>query len=220
MSSVIIVDTIKWTICRLRYSRLVRVKAAEATSPGSGTGYSAGSVQETLLEERFVQEEITSGDKDSVLEKAIERIIAPSVGGGGGGGGGSGGGGAGVSGAKAIDIVPGSSNSSSRSASVLREHSNSVSIGSEDVPRGTGEAMFNASTPAALADVPRGECKAVILAALAEVVRDALQSSEAPDSPTEAAVQGSASVREDAKPRSILREAVTSWFERVDAGEA
>ena len=190
------------------------------------------------LDERFVQQPILS--TDSVLSQAIERVIAQGVAGSGTGPGsgigigtsaGTAGGGssanAGVnsdsvtSGGDTVDssaVSTDNSDRSSRSASIRHGRRESVSAGPEEPyptqPRYTNPsptAPYLPLTPLGLEEVPRAECKTVILSALEEIVRDVVQGKGHADD--------SCAVEDDDGEPSLLRQAVRSWLENIESGE-
>lgn len=245
ISSAIIVDTANLAITRVTYSRLIRTKPViDASTPNSGNGPSAtvagapptaAPSQETqLIDERFVEEPIMS--TDSVLMRAIERVIAQGVAGTGhfsSGGPGdnrvgtdhvtSGGGLGGDSAADSSGISTGDSARSSRSASIKRGRRGSSSVGPDEAhplrPRYVNPsptAPYPPLTPLGLEEVPRAECKTVILSALEEIVREVVENKDR-DERTDDSEEGGAK-DEDGEP-SVLRHAVQVWLESVDMGE-
>jgi hypothetical protein len=74
---------------------------------------------------------------------------------------------------------------------------------------GEGEGEASASYhPTAPPEIPRGECKAVVLGALAEVVREVLESRDK---------NGGGTTRRGKE--SVLRQAALAWLESVESGE-
>ncbi|CAK7228129.1 hypothetical protein SBRCBS47491_006799 [Sporothrix bragantina] len=263
ISSAIVVDAAKLTITRVSYSRLVRPKPTpDVTTPNSANGPPTPVTTTTTttapatvpaqemqqLDERFVEEPIVS--TDSVLTKAIERVIAQGVAGSGTNI--SGGTGVGVgfdhlnlhSGAEStVDssgISTDNSARSSRSASIRRgrRDSSSVGIASDEQylppsrPRFVNPsptAPYSPLTPLGLEEVPRAECKTVILSALEEIVRDVVQSKDKDDQTTDGAqsdVHAASTSKTtgtgystDKEEPSVLRNAVQSWLENIDMGE-
>ncbi|EPE10148.1 hypothetical protein F503_05243 [Ophiostoma piceae UAMH 11346] len=189
------------------------------------------------VDERFVQEPIIS--TDSALSQAIERVIAQGIAGSGTGTGtGTGtsadtaGGDIGAnvdasfdsitSGENTVDssaISTDNSGHSSRSASVRRGRRESLLVGPEE-PYPTQPRYVNPSptspylplTPLGLEEVPRAECKTVILSALEEIVRDVVQGKSHADG-------DSCAVEDDDGEPSLLRQAVRSWLENIESGE-
>lgn len=249
ISSAIVVDAARLTITRLSYSRLVRPKVTpDVSTPNSASGPPTVATvtmpatvpsQEMLqLDERFVEQPIIS--TDSVLTKAIERVIAQGVAGSGttsGGGGGAVGSGfehlnihSGESAVDSSGISTDNSARSSRSASIRRGRRDSSSIGPDEPypparPRYVNPsptAPYSPLTPLGLEEVPRAECKTVILSALEEIVRDVVQSKDKDDQGDEGpSDHQSAASKDDADKEapSVLRSAVQSWLENVDMGE-
>ncbi|CAK7211845.1 hypothetical protein SCUCBS95973_001262 [Sporothrix curviconia] len=277
ISSAIVVDAVKLTITRVSYSRLVRPKVTpDVSTPNSANGpptpvtttapatIPAHEMQQ--LDERFIEEPIVS--TDSVLTRAIERVIAQGVAGSGtntfsaGTGTGSVGVGIGVGGFEHLNLHSGgestvdssgistdNSGRSSRSASIRRGRRDSSSIGmgpdeqhmAPSRPRlvnPSPTAPYSPLTPLGLEEVPRAECKTVILSALEEIVRDVVQSKDKDDhdqttdggqSEVHAAstskMGGSGGGDGDGgdtahkEEPSVLRNAVQSWLENIDMGE-
>lgn len=256
ISSAIVVDAAKLTITRISYSRLVRPKVTpDVSTPNSANGpptpatatmpATVPSQEMQQLDERFIEEPIIS--TDSVLTKAIERVIAQgvagsgtsAVGGSGGGAGGSGAGGAFEhlnihSGESTVDSSGISTDNSARSssASIRRGRRDSSSIGPDELyppsrPRYVNPsptAPYSPLTPLGLEEVPRAECKTVILSALEEIVRDVVQSKDKDDQvdegqgPTDQPAVSSKDDTDKEEP-SVLRSAVQLWLENVDMGE-
>ncbi|KJR85695.1 uncharacterized protein SPSK_08316 [Sporothrix schenckii 1099-18] len=257
ISSAIVVDATKLTITRVSYSRLVRPKATpDVSTPNSANSpptpvtaslpTTVPSQEMEQLDERFVETPIVS--TDSVLTKALERVIAQGVAGSGASAVGAGGGvssvgGAGVGGSfEHVNIHSGEStvdssglstdNSarSSRSASIRRGRRDSSSVGPDEPypparPRYVNPsptAPFSPLTPLGLEEVPRAECKTVILSALEEIVRDVVQSKDRDDQADDGLRDHPATSSKDDGDKeapSVLRSAVQSWLENVDMGE-
>ena len=187
MSNVIVADTTTFTITRLRYRRLVRPKpSAHKDTPslsGAANPYNSATLTpaispyETQLEEEFIEEPIVTLDEG--LIEAVERVLAHSG-----------------------DVSKGSSNCSSRSASVRRARSNSESTEPDDQQRPR-------LPPPTQGEVPRGECKTVVLSALEEIVREVINAKHREGEP-------SAETREK---ESALRGAVRLWLESVELGD-
>lgn len=244
ISSAIVVDAAKLTITRVSYSRLVRPRpAAEASTPNSnGSPTPATSAMPVTvpspemqqLDERFVEEPIVS--TDGVLARAIERVIAQGVSGSGTNSG------IGVEfehlnihsgGESTVDssgISTDNSARSSRSASIRRGRRDSSSPGPDDQhpparPRFVNPsptAPYSPLTLLGVEEVPRAECKTVILSALEEIVREVVQNQDK-DDPTDGVqsdVRASSSKADgDKEEPSVLCSAVQSWLESVDKGE-
>ncbi|KAB5523985.1 folliculin-interacting protein N-terminus-domain-containing protein [Coniochaeta sp. 2T2.1] len=190
VSSAIIADATNFTVTRIRYRRLVKPKALlpergtpvlSASFPASYTSSlltPAISPYEVQLEEEFHEEVIDSAD--DLLVEAVEKVIALSA-----------------------DASKGSSNCSSRSASKRRERSNSESTQSD--------GPSSSSTAAALAvptEVPRAQCKTVILSALEEIIQQVLEKRDR-------GAHGNTETDEE----NVLRRAVRGWLDAVDQGD-
>ncbi|CAK7266418.1 hypothetical protein SEPCBS119000_002019 [Sporothrix epigloea] len=244
VSNAIIVDAAELTITRISYSRLLRPKLRQGMStptsgnspsnPGATAKPATAAVQEMMqLDERFVEESILS--TDSVLTKAIERVIAH--------------------GATAnsmntslnadvsfehLDVhgeaettagsnVHSTDNSvhSSRSPSVQRGRRDSSS-GRRDEADPSPAVPYSSLASAGLEEVSRAECKSVILSALEEIVRDVVQSKDRNErmagggqsdvlaTSTSTAEAPHASEKAES---SVLRNAVQSWLESIDMCE-
>ncbi|KAK1988447.1 folliculin-interacting protein N-terminus-domain-containing protein [Colletotrichum cereale] len=190
VSSALIADTTTHTIKRIRYRRLIRPKpfidrSAPLGSAGSSAYGAAPMTPSILPYETQLDDEFVEepiASLDEVLIEAVERVIAQSN-----------------------EVSKQSSSSSSRSTSKRRDRSNSeasVSVDSHHTPR----------IPMAPQEVPRDQCKTVVLSALDEIIRDVIEERDhdAPD----ATVQQSDRDRE-----STLREAVRIWLDAVDSSE-
>ncbi|RDW69718.1 hypothetical protein BP6252_08738 [Coleophoma cylindrospora] len=185
ISSAIIADTTNFTIKRIRYSRLVKLKDMEHTTANAadtmsryGNVYSTAQltpsfdIYDSHMEEKFVEEAIIS--MDETLIEAVERIIAQSG-----------------EGSKATSAC------SSRSTSVkagVRERSDS---GPELKPTTNHIARHP--------EVPRNECRKMVLNALEEIVKEVAESRR----------EGG----ETEEKESVLREGVRSWLVNVETME-
>ena len=187
ISSAVIADTTNFTIKRIRYRRLVKLKDvdhATASIPPSldsryGNVYSTAQLTPSIdvcdshIEERFVEEPIIS--MDETLIEAVERIIAQSG-----------------QGSKTTSVA--SSRSTSRKGG-NRERSNS-------------DAKTH-PVPEHRLEVPRNECKKMVLRALEEIVREVAESRK----------EGGEIEEEQEKTESFLREGVRSWLVNVETME-
>ncbi|CAK7567795.1 MAG: hypothetical protein SEPTF4163_005764 [Sporothrix epigloea] len=257
VSSAIVVDTARLAITRVSYSRLLRPKSSGGKStpnslnspptPVTAAAPATASVQEmVVLDERFVEEPIVS--TDSVLTKAIERVIAHGFSSNG------------INTSRETDIdverlnvhsgaestaytaessVNSTVNSvrSSRSASLQRDFRDSSSGRRDEAHPPPSDTRFvdpsssvahSSLKPRGLEEVPRAECKSVILSALEEIVRDVVQSKDRDDQTTDGsqsdATVASASNTDVPDPTgkeapSVLRNAVQSWLESIDMCE-
>ena len=233
VSSALIADSTDFSIRRIRYRRLVRPKAAVAAERGTPILSSSVNTMssalmtplispyEQPLQEEFVLEPIVTLD-DTLIE-AVERVIAH--------GGGNGGGAASKE----------SSQSSSRSTSKRRESfadllaaaAATTSIAVDSALGGAGgdsqspdrsQHQTQGQSPSAPSqhqhqqqqqqEVPRGECKTVVLSALENIARDVAQSKEEREDLVRTSTRGAQHVREK---ESVLREAVRAWVDGVEA---
>jgi hypothetical protein len=181
ISSAIIADTTNFTIKRIAYRRLVKLKDVNQHTPSLphsldsryGNVYAAAQLTPAVdvygghIEERFIEEPIIS--MDETLIDAVERIIAHS-------------------------------GQGSKTSSVCSSRSTSRRGGNRE--RSNSDAKFPA-VPEHRLEVPRNECKKMVLSALEEIVREVAESrKDGGDAETE---------RE-----SFLREGVRSWLVNVE----
>ncbi|KAH6856533.1 folliculin-interacting protein N-terminus-domain-containing protein [Chaetomium sp. MPI-CAGE-AT-0009] len=221
VTSAIVADTTTFTITRIRYRRLVRLRphtqspqqqpnnAAVGPTPlTTSTTASSNpppSVFDVQLKEEFIEEPVVAFD--DVLIEAVERVIAS----------------AGTSTETTVSKV--SSTSSSRSTSKRREREagrrDSVSASSTTASVSADLRCSGASsttqgllpvlgtggstTPQ---EVPRSQCKTVLLGALEDIIQDVIGEREHE-------LEGAMGNRERESP---LREAVRGWIENVDSG--
>lgn len=195
ISSAIVADTTNFTIKHIRYRRLIKPAVSTPGLPllSSRYGNVYSSVSDTpggyggQLDEMFVEEPIIS--MDDTLIDAVERIIA-----------------------KSGNASRTASTSSSRSPSrkgVGRRRSNSEAF----------EPERSEQTPArdSHLEVPRTECKKMVLTALEEIVRSVVDSREkegAPATPHER-YEGKLGATERER-ESFLREGVRAWLGSVE----
>ena len=210
VSSALIADSTDFSIRRIRYRRLIKLKSgAERTTPllssSVNTMSSANmtpliSPYEQHLQEDFIEEPIVTLD-DTLIE-AVERVIAHGS-----------------------DVSKDSSQCSSRSTSKRRESfadllaaaaasttASSAGLGAapeSEVPQGTQPRKGSPQQ----GEVPRGECKTVVLSALENIARDVTQKKSEREDLGQATGGGSRSREKE----SVLREAVRSWVEGVEA---
>jgi len=213
VSTALVADTTTFSITRIRYRRLVRLKpVTDRQTPvvvGSYntavlTPVAAVSPYEIQLKEEFIEEPIF--ELDDVLVDAVERVVAMGA-----------------------DLSKTGSGASSRSTSKRRERRDSTSTQSEvHFPahiQGQGHTQhgLSASVGAAvgLQEVPRSQCKAVLLSALEEVIREVIEEKEAQrergGGGYEEGTRVSALVR-GRNTETVLREAVRGWLDGVDFG--
>ncbi|KAK3323494.1 folliculin-interacting protein N-terminus-domain-containing protein [Cercophora scortea] len=194
VSTAIVADASAFTITRIRYRRLVRLKPISDRTPvplatSASTQSSAlltpsiPAPHETQVKDEFTEEILSS--LDDVLVEAIERIMGMGA-----------------------DASKGSSSSSSRSTSKRRDRSNSTSTQSETHPQGLAVPQ----------EVPRSQCKTVVLSALEEIIREVIETREHEDYEVGGgAVPGKDSTRREQV--GPLREAIRSWLEHVDMSD-
>lgn len=213
VSSALIADSTTFSIRRIRYRRLVKPNPAAATpllstSVGSSVLLTPMiSPYEVHLQDEFIEDEIVTLD-DTLIE-AVERVTA---------------------------LGSESSQNSSRSPSKRRE---SLAAGEALTQLTTTAAVAPAegmsedarsSNAAAAADttqtqtpalqqqqqqeVPRGECKTVVLSALEHIAKDVVHARE----DEERSQEGRGARRGRRDKESVLREAVRTWVEGVEAG--
>jgi len=195
ISSAIVADTTNFTIKHIRYRRLVKPAVSTPTLPAIYSRY--GNIYSTpsggpggvggQLDEMFIEEPIIS--MDETLIEAVERIIAQSG-----------------------NASRTASTCSSRSPSckgVGRERSNSVSYDAKNGVRVHGRETH--------LEVPRNECKKMVLTALEEIVRSVVDSREKeglPATPHER-YEGKLGATERER-ESFLREGVRAWLGSVE----
>ncbi|KAJ4390547.1 hypothetical protein N0V93_004143 [Gnomoniopsis smithogilvyi] len=189
VSSALIADSTTFSIRRIRYRRLVRPNAA--ATPLVSTSVSSSvlltpmiSPYEVHLQDEFIEDEIVTLD-DTLIE-AVEKVTA---------------------------LGSESSQNSSRSPSKRRESvaaSETLAITATE-----SEDAKSAETPMpAYQEVPRGECKIVVLSALEHIAKEVVHTRENDDGQSQA-LQG---VRHRRDKESVLREAVRTWVDDVEAG--
>ncbi|KAK4156519.1 hypothetical protein C8A00DRAFT_12532 [Chaetomidium leptoderma] len=267
ITSAIVADATTFTITRIRYRRLIRLKppgAPDRTSPAAPptpsppitmtTTTSSGTTSttnpavsyEVQLKEEFIEEAVVAFD--DVLVEAVERVVASA-----GCGSGAESTATATATATAVSKVS-SSTSSSRSTSKRRERERSDSISAElrcppppsssnssghqqhqqqgqglvllpVVVEGPGGGRGGAAAAAALPqEVPRSQCKAVLLSALEDIIQDVLGEREQEElllDGSSSSSRGGHHHRERERERereSPLREAVRGWIENLDLG--
>lgn len=214
VSSALIADSTTFSIRRIRYRRLVRPKVpVERTTPllssSINTMSSAAltpmiSPYEQYIQDEFVEEPIVTLD-DTLIE-AVERVTAHGN-----------------------EMSKEGSQTSSRSGSKRRESLadtlalaslTAAAPGDGEDARSTNTQTQQLATSMQL-EVPRGECKTVVLSALETIARDVVQSRD--DEEEESGRTSAATVRAGGRQRrrekeSVLREAVRTWIEGVESG--
>ena len=210
VTSAIIADTTTFTITRIRYRRLIRLKPgsgghlAAPTTPISPAPPSLGARSNQSYDvqmEEFIEEPVINFD--DMLVEAVEKVVASG------------------SGAAAETVSKVSSTSSSRSTSKRRERerSNSLSTGSE--ARSTTAPVHGGLGAPLQQEVPRSQCKTVLLSALEDIIQDVIadkeQEQEQEDGQGHRHGHGQVMEREREREReSPLREAVRGWIESMD----
>ncbi|TQN72214.1 hypothetical protein CSHISOI_03273 [Colletotrichum shisoi] len=190
VSSALIADTTTHTIKRIRYRRLIRPRpftdrSAPLGSAGS-SAYSAAPMTPSILPyETQLDDEFVEepiASLDEVLIEAVERVIAQSN-----------------------EVSKQGSSNSSRSTSKRRDRSNSEASVSAD-------SHHTTRIPVASQEVPRDQCKTVVLSALDEIIRDVIEERDhdTPDATLQAL---------DRDRESTLREAIRVWLDAVDSSE-
>ncbi|SPQ19969.1 c24e4c6a-50af-4835-88d6-444684482ba9 [Thermothielavioides terrestris] len=233
VTSAIVADTTTFTITRIRYRRLVKVKQSGAatrnshlapTTPSSSHTHSTAppatqaadppSPTEVQLQEEFIEEPIVVFD--DVLIDAVERVIAAA--------------------GTDTTVSKVSSTSSSRSTSKRREReghapterrdslpatSDARTCPSQGQSQAQGQAQrqrphHELAVTAGPQEVPRSQCKTVLLSALEDIIQDVIAEREELQQQPE----GPSAHRTDARDReSPLRQAVRGWIESVDSGD-
>ncbi|KAF9873198.1 hypothetical protein CkaCkLH20_09361 [Colletotrichum karsti] len=187
VSSALIADTTTHTITRIRYRRLIRPKpfldrVAPLGSAGSSS-YSAAPMTPSILpyETQLDDEFIEEpiASLDEVLIEAVERVIAQSS-----------------------EVSKQSSSNSSRSTSKRRDRSNSEASASVD-------SHHTTRIPVPSQEVPRDQCKTVVLSALDEIIRDVIEERDHENADSNS--------HTDRDRESALREAVRIWLDAVDS---
>lgn len=187
VSTAIVADTTNFTIKRFRYRRLVRPKIA--VDRGSGYTLTAGSSYmtpalspyEQPIEDKIEEEDLVT--LDEALIDAVERVIAHSS-----------------------DVSKETSATSSRSVSKRREDRRDSAASEAPSPRD--------ARPSAQLDfheVPRVECKTVVLSALENIVQEVVQQREKENQRSDYLA--------NREKESALRVAVRGWLDNVEAND-
>ncbi|KAI0161885.1 folliculin-interacting protein N-terminus-domain-containing protein [Hypoxylon sp. FL1284] len=189
VSTAVIADTTNFTIKRYRYRRLVKPKPVDRSTPSYLNPYGSSQITPALSPyEQPIRDKVDVEDLvtfDEALIDAVERVIAHSS-----------------------DVSKGSSATSSRSASKRRDRRGSEisEIAPEhDIP--PSQANYQ--------EVPRAECKTVVLSALSNIVQEVAEQRERE-------IEGSSKIISYEMMRekeSALRGAVRSWLESVELGD-
>ncbi|TDZ61183.1 hypothetical protein CTRI78_v004443 [Colletotrichum trifolii] len=189
VSSALIADTTTHSITRIRYRRLIRPKpipdrSAPLGSAGSSAYGAAPMTPSILPYETQLDDEFIEepiASLDEVLIEAVERVIAQSS-----------------------EVSKQSSSNSSRSTSKRRDRSNSEASASV-------ESHHTTRIPVAAQEVPRDQCKTVVLSALDEIIRDVIEERDHENADTNS--------HADRDRESALREAVRVWLDAVESSE-
>ncbi|KAH7031421.1 folliculin-interacting protein N-terminus-domain-containing protein [Microdochium trichocladiopsis] len=192
VSSALVADTTNFTIKRIRFRRLVKPKVIMDRGSGSaGFLTAAASVMTPALSpyEKPIKEHFEVEELftwDEDLIDAVEKVIAHG-----------------------LDSSKQGSTTSSRSASKRRDRRDSeISV--------LDQNENNASSQLGYSEVPRAECKTVVLSALSGLVQSIVDRRERDAHNTEDTSELYRSVRER---ESVLRLAVKSWLETVESGD-
>lgn len=205
VSSALIADSTDFSIRRIRYRRLVKPKAtAERTTPLMSSSINTMSTAaitpmispyEQHLQDEFIVDSIVT--LDDTLIDAVERVIAHNS-----------------------EPSKDNSQSSSRSPSKRRESladtltalvpTSSAAVESEDDTRSTENQPYLPGPQ----EVPRGECKTVVLSALEHIAKHVVTTKDEEHGHTQSNRGG----RQGRDKESVLREAVRAWIDGVDAG--
>ncbi|KAI1339467.1 folliculin-interacting protein N-terminus-domain-containing protein [Xylariaceae sp. FL0016] len=190
VSSAIVADTTTFTIKRLRYRRLVIPKPAADRTPSHYLSPYGSSVMTPALSpyEQPIEDKIEEEvlvTLDDALIDAVEKVIMQSS-----------------------DVSKVTSAASSRSVSKRRERRDSVA--SEPV-----EDPGQTDTRLDIQEVPRAECKTVVLSALSSIVQDVVDQRE---------IESHSSSRDapyfiKREKESALRAAIRAWIESVEGGD-
>ncbi|KAK8079373.1 hypothetical protein PG997_007191 [Apiospora hydei] len=212
VSSAIIADTTNFTIKRLSYKRLIRPKFSPDRSSGgtqthlSSTGgypFSSASLMtpalspyEQPLNEKIEEEVLVT--LDETLIEAIERVVAlPSD-----------------------HSSKNSSATSSRSASKRRERRDSELSSDQQHQQANNATDTTAAVPTAPMDVhqevPRAECKSVVLGTLEGIVQDVVDQREKEGHSPSSRVRYAPQKAKE----SVLRTAIRGWLDTVELGDA
>lgn len=207
VSTALVADTTTFTVTRIRYRRLVRLKpSADRNAVAFSSTYATAlmtpsivSPYEMHLKEEFIEEPVFS--LDDTLVDAVERVIAVG------------------------DLSKAGSAASSRSTSKRRQ---SLSVEAELTAAAAAAAAASSSQSQASEsqgdglsvaatgqwqEVPRSQCKSVLLSALEEVIREVMENreDEREEGPGTSHARGKGV-------ETVLREAVRAWLEGVDLG--
>ena len=196
VSTAIVADTTNFTIKRLRYRRLVKPKVPADRSSGyvpvAGSYMTpALSPYEQPIEDKVEEEDLVT--LDEALIDAVERVIAHSR-----------------------DASKDASAASSRSVSKRRaEERRGSEVSEAPSPRDPSLPPPRASAQFDPREVPRIECKTVILSALENIVHEVVQQRERDSQRGETNNTHQANREKE----SALRTAVRVWLDNVEAAD-
>lgn len=190
ISSVLIADTATHTTKRIRYRRLIRPRPwAERPAPMGSAGssvYGTALLTPSVMPYEHQLEDEFIEEKFASLDDVLTEAVERVI-------------------AQGLDTSKHNSSSSSRSTSKGRGRSNSDASESEE----------SHTVPHMVQEVPRGECKSVVLSALHDIIRDVVEKREHEGEGRNG--NGGRVVREEQE--SVLREAVRGWLDNMDASE-
>ena len=200
ISSALVADTTNFTITHIRYMRLIKLKdnidtatpsVTHSTESRYGNVYTAAQITPNPdLYDGHIEEKFVEEQlvsMDDTLIEAVERIIAQS-------------------GQASKNSSPCSSRSASRKGGAGRDRSNS-----DAKPHGTTGVFGNHL------EVPRNECKKMVLSALEEIVREVAESRSIEEG--EGHEQRKERGRGAFERESFLREGVRCWLGNVEGLE-
>ncbi|KAG6010106.1 hypothetical protein E4U21_000140 [Claviceps maximensis] len=185
VSSVLIANTMNSTISRIVYRRLVRSNAVPDGLNGRAIMTPSVLPYEIQLEEEWLEESNLSYDES--LKRAVDRIVCPNV-----------------------DANRASSSKSSRTSSdahVSLENGKTTKDALSEIRR---LAKADSAVPIA----PRVQCKTVILSALEDMFREAVENRDG------GGMGVTKNNRRQRQNQSILRDAVQHWVTSMDAIES
>ncbi|KAI1098307.1 folliculin-interacting protein N-terminus-domain-containing protein [Jackrogersella minutella] len=190
VSTAIIADTTNFTIKRLRYRRLVKPKMpVDRNNTSYLTPYGSSLMTPALSPyEQPIEDKIEEEELfsfDEALIDAVERVIAHSS-----------------------DVSKGSSATSSRSPSKRRGRRDSEVSQVTEQDSTTCQLDFQE-------EVPRAECKMVVLSALSGIVQDVVDQRERENQ----AASPTTPYEMNREKESLLRTAVRTWLETVELTE-
>jgi len=206
VATALVADTTAFTLTRIRHRRLVKLRHIvdhnmAVGAPATPSAHTPSAIISTdQVKEEFIEEPIF--ELDDLVTDAVERIIALSA-----------------------DMSKSGSGASSRSTSKRRERRDSSSTQLEVLVPGHASTQLSQQEvrtllgSGAAQEVPRSQCKAVMLSALEEVIKEVVEERDNErdaETDIEAAMR-SPQVRVKGRwVETVLREAVRAWLESVD----